>query len=521
MARITVNLDPNLPRDPISPRILGHFIEHLGKCIEDGVWQYSPTTIPLLDEPKLERVRVDVFDAMNALHPPVIRWPGGCFSDTYFWTDGIGPREQRPLRGNKAWGGWKSLLFKAGPKERNHFGTDEFLTLCSNLKAEPYININIKETPELAANWVEYTNGAKNTDFGKKRTENGHPDPYNVPLWGVGNEVFGWWEAWHAKTGGIYADRYLPFAKAMRAKDPNIKLVAVGCDRPGWNRELLQKIKGYVNFLSIHKYVPTLNVFANIFGRRPLPATPDVFHGILNSSWLFEDLVLKTAEDIIAVYGSNGLNECKIAFDEWNLWWRFYQIVRADAPPYLLRDGLWSACVLNSFIRQAKFVGMTNFAQMINTIGMILTYPDAIVLNPHYLAFKMYADAWQPRLLTWKVECSWLVSKKFANIPEMTRPVLDVAATASEDGKQVTLFCVNKHIEDTIEVSIDFTGLPGEQNMHRVVGTILTNPNPFATNTRKIPTDVKLAEVAFTVNDNALTCTLPAHSATALKFTLK
>lgn len=521
MAHITVNLDPSLPREPISPRILGHFIEHLGKCIQDGVWMYSPTTLPLLSEPHMERVRVDLFEAMSALRPPVLRWPGGCFSDTYHWTDGIGPYEQRPTCRNKAWGGIRSVLYKIGPRDRNHFGTDEFLALCSNLKTEPYIAINIKETPEIAANWVEYTNGSATSDYGKKRSQNGHPDPYNVPLWGVGNEVFGWWEAWHAKTGGIYADRYLPFAKAMRAKDPKIKLVAVGCDKPGWNRELLQKIKGYVDFISVHKYVPTLNVFSNIFGRMPMPASPEVFHSILNSSWLFEDLVLKTAEDIIAVYGSNGLNECKIAFDEWNLWWHFCQLVRADFPPYLLRDGLWSACVLNAFIRQAKFVGMANFAQMVNTIGMILTYPDGIVLNPHYLAFKMYADAWQSRLLTWKVEGSWLVSKKYANIPAMSRPVLDVAASASEDGKHVSLFCVNKHIEDTIETSINFTGLPSNLKVDRVLGTILTHPNPFATNTRKAPTEVKLAEVNFSVKENSLTCILPAHSATALKFSIK
>ncbi len=520
MARITVNLDPSLPRESISPRILGHFIEHLGKCIENGVWMYSPTKLPLLAEPRLERVRVDLFDAMNALHPPVLRWPGGCFSDTYIWTDGIGPRDQRPKRRNRHWG-LQSILNNVGPRERNHFGTDEFLTLCAKLGTDPYININIDETPEMAANWVEYTNGNPASDFGKKRSENGHPDPYSVPIWGIGNEVYGWWENWHVKTGALYAERYILFAKAMRAKDPNIKLVAVGCSKPGWNRELLERIKGYVDFLSIHKYVPTINFLANFIGRTPLPATADVFHSILNSSWLFEDFVLRTAEDIIAVYGPNGLEKCKIAFDEWNVSWRFSQLVRADSPPYLLRDGLWTACMLNAFIRQAKFVGMANFAQMINTIGMILTYPDAIVLNPHYLTFKMYADAWQPRLLTWKVECSWLVSKKFTSIPEMSRPLLDVAATASEDGKQVTLYCVNKHIVDNIETSIDFTGLTGDQKVHRVVGTILTNPNPFATNTRKAPSEVKLADVNFKVDDNATTCTLPAHSAIALKFTIK
>ncbi len=521
MARISVNLDPSLPREPISRRILGHFIEHLGKCIQDGVWMYSPTTLPLLAEPKLERVRVDLFDAMKALRPPVIRWPGGCFSDTYVWMDGIGPREQRPVRRNKHWGGIKSILFNAGPRERNHFGTDEFLALCAKLKADPYININIKEIPELAANWVEYVNGAPTSEFGKKRGENGHPEPYRVPLWGIGNEVNGWWEAWHAKTGAIYAERYLPFAKAMRAKDPNVKLVAVGCDKPGWNRDLLSRIKGHVDFISIHKYVPATNILANIFGRWPLPASPDVYHSLLNSAWLYEDFVMKTAQDIIAVYGPNGLDECKIAFDEWNLWYRYYQVMRADSPPYLLRDGLWSACVLNAFIRQAKVVGMANFAQIINAIGMILTYPDAIVLNPHYLVFKMYTDAWQPRLLPLKVECSWLVSKKYTNIPEMTRPVLDVAATASEDGEQVTIFCVNKHIADTAEVSINFTGLSGNQVVRRVVGTVLTHANPFATNTRRLPNEVKLAEVNFNVNDNALTCTLPAHSATTLKFSLK
>ncbi|HMF31644.1 MAG TPA: alpha-L-arabinofuranosidase C-terminal domain-containing protein [Candidatus Lokiarchaeia archaeon] len=520
MVTITVNLDPALPREPVSRRILGHFIEHLGKCIKDGLWTYSQTKLPLLAEPPLEQVRVDLFDTMQALRPPVIRWPGGCFSDTYIWTDGIGPREQRPTQRNKYWGGIKSIFWNAGPREKNHFGTDEYLALVAKLGTQPYINVNIKAPPGLAADWVEYANGNGSSPLGQKRAANGHPDPYQVPLWGIGNEVFGWWEPWHAKKSPTYAERYLQFAKAMRARDPSIKLVAVGnSGHSDWNRPLLELIRGYVDFLSIHYYVPFTGLLSNLFGWWGLPANEDVFYAILNSASLFENLAIKAGEDIIATYGEDGLSECKVAFDEWNLWWRYRQVVRADSPPYLLRDGLWSACVLNGFIRQAKYIGMANFAQMVNAIGMILTYKDKVIVNPHYLAFKLYSDAWLDRLLPVTVDSPPLASKKFTRtIPALTCPLLDISAMVSEDGDHVTIFCVNKHFSDAVDATIEFSGLEGQRIASPVTGTVLTHSNPFATNTRKKATDVLLQNFSAAAEKDSVAHIFPPHSATALQF---
>ncbi|MHA1268240.1 MAG: alpha-L-arabinofuranosidase C-terminal domain-containing protein [Candidatus Helarchaeota archaeon] len=511
----------------ISRLLLGHFIEHLGMCIENGIWLYKNTGQPLM-KPPLDRVRVELFELMKDINPPVIRYPGGCFSDTYHWKDGIGPRDLRPIRKNKAWGGIKSLFgifkdYNIGPIERNHFGTFEFLTLCERLMSEKYININFGSgTPQEAADWVEYANGSPNSTYGRKRVDDGHLEPFFVKFWGIGNEIFGWWEKGHCKFAEVYAKKYLEFARAMKNVDPNIKLMGVGWNSK-WNRTFLELTKGWVDFLTVHIYLPVLNLLKYIFSTKPLPEKEKVYYSILNSPYLVDELLTKTEQDITSVYGSDGFNKVKIALDEYNIWYRWIQVRRADKAYYTLRDGLWTACVINTLIKHAKFVGMANFAQMVNTLGMILTYDDKIIVNPHYLIFKMYSDAWieDAQLISAKVECPDIISEKFGNIPILMRPVLDVASMISKDMKYLTLFIINKHLTDSIEVLIEFDSNLGFSPNKTVNEQILTHKNPFITNTRENPNEIKLKSKDFEIEGNSFKHIIPAHSATVLKFSAK
>ncbi len=521
MAEIFIDKLPRLIN--VSNLILGHFIEHLGMCINNGVWTYKKTEQTLM-QPPLDRVRTELFERISSLRPPIIRYPGGCFSDTYHWKDGIGPRSSRPIRKNKAWGGFKSVFglikgFNIGPKEKNHFGTDEFLTLCEKLGAEKYININFGTgTPKEAAEWVEYTNGSLNTKYGKLRAKNGHPEPYNVKFWGIGNEIFGWWEKGHCKTGDIYGKKYLEFAKEMRKIDSNIKLLGVGW-KSDWNRSFLRVAKGYVDYLTLHLYLPTINIISYLLGWRALPKNENVYYSMLNSPYLAEELILKTRQDIISTLGKNGLEQVKIAFDEWNIWYRWRQVYRADTPHYNLRDGLWTACMINTFIKQAETIGMANFAQMVNVLGMILTYDDKIIVNPNYLVFKMYSDVWlkDSSLLSVSVKCKNIISEQFANIPPIMKPVLDVAAMISRDKSKLTLFCVNKHLNENIDTCIKFSDSLNF-TPENVIGYILTHDTPFAINSRENPNTIKVQKLNFVCNNDLFKYKFPAHSVVVFQF---
>lgn len=518
---MVVDLDPRRPRPPAARLLLGHFVEHLGRCVEDGLWLYSETTRPLLADPPLERVPRDLFEAIRALAPPVIRYPGGCFADTYHWRDGVGPRDTRPTRQNRAWGGIKNVVAKVGPKERNHFGTDEFLALCERCGATPYLNVNFGTgTPREAANWVEYCNGSLDTYFGRLRANYGHRAPHAVPFWGIANEIYGWWEKGYCKTPEAYAERYLAFARAMRAVDPSIRLLAVGWDRSDWNRPLLARVKGFVDYLTIHIYQPQIGLLANIFGSKPLPETPAVYHAMLNAPAVAEDLIQRAAADIEAVFGD--VATCKVAFDEWNIWYHFKQVYRADKPHYCLRDGLWSACMVNAFIRNARAVGMANFAQLVNCIGMILTYPEGVVLTPHYFVFQMYGEAWQPQALPVEVQAPVLASEPFGKkIPALARPMLDASALGTPENARLSLFLVNKHVSASLAVEVALAGLEGAPDAASLAvrnTTLLTHPDPHATNTREAPEVVTLARDALAWDPASRTIELPPHSASVVVF---
>ena len=251
-ATLTADLSEVL--HPLPKTQYGHFIEHLGECIKGGIWAEGEKP-----EMFLGGVRPELVEAIRAIHPALIRYPGGCFADGYHWQDGIGPRASRPLRANRAWG---KLGPQAGPPEDNHFGTDEFLQLCAAVGAEPMLTVNVGSgTAQEAADWVEYANGSASTRWGAEREKNGHAAPYGVKYWFIGNEIFGIYE-----TGHLMPEQYVKvfreYARAMRAVDPSIKLIAVGnhfsrskASKMDINRQVIEGTAGEIDYLSVHQYV--------------------------------------------------------------------------------------------------------------------------------------------------------------------------------------------------------------------------------------------------------------------------
>lgn len=172
---LTVRLD--VTTGIINPNIYGHFSEHLGRCIYPGIWVGEDSKTR-----NVHGLRADVVEALKAIGSPVVRWPGGCFADDYHWRDGVGPRDRRPRRPNRWWGG----------EDSNEFGTDEFLRFCGSIGSEPYICLNVGSgSPEEALSWLEYCNYAGDSSYSRLRAENGSPQPYRVKYWGVGNENWG------------------------------------------------------------------------------------------------------------------------------------------------------------------------------------------------------------------------------------------------------------------------------------------------------------------------------------------
>src|SRR5688572_24123997 len=242
MSQTTLTVRAEAPIGTISPRLYGHFAEHLGRCCYGGLWVGRDDR----DVAQEDGFRVDVVEALRALPTPLLRWPGGCYADHYHWRDGVGPPESRPVRLGMSCG--------LQVEDDNGLGTHEFLRLCAMLGAEPYLAGNVGSgTPQELCDWVEYCNAAVGTSLARQRAANGSPAPFGVRLWGVGNENWGCGGNYDAAT---YAREYRRYATMLRHVDPAAELVACG-EEDAWNGILLETLGDklhLVDHLSIHDY---------------------------------------------------------------------------------------------------------------------------------------------------------------------------------------------------------------------------------------------------------------------------
>ena len=372
--RVTIRADQ--PGPQISRYIYGQFAEHLGHGIYEGVWVGENSPIP-----NINGYRNDVVQALRNLHVPLVRWPGGCFADEYHWRDGIGPREQRPVRINTHWG---------GVPETNAFGTHEFMAFAEIIGADVYINGNLGSgTPQEMAEWLEYMTTDKPSTLGNLRRQNGREAPWRVHFWGIGNETWGCGGNMRPEFSADLHRQYATFLKAPPGMRPQI--VATGGNDAGtrWVDVLSEMINPRdMAGISHHFYTTPSGIW-----ERKGPSTgfgEDQWISTLAQTMRMDGFIRNNAR---ILERRDPENRVGLYIDEWGTW---YDPEPGREPGFLyqqntLRDGLVAALNFNIFHAHADRVRMANNAQMVNVLqAMILTDGPRMVLTPTYHAFEMY-----------------------------------------------------------------------------------------------------------------------------------
>ncbi|KAF0110766.1 MAG: alpha-N-arabinofuranosidase [Chloroflexi bacterium] len=461
-----IEIDLTKQNGSISPFLLGQFVEHLERCVYDGIWTSDGS-----------QLRLDTLDLIQQLNPPIIRYPGGNFASGYHWEDGIGPKDKRPCRHDAAW----------QAEESNLVGTDEFLAFCETIGAEPFLVVNDGSgTPEEAAHWVAYCNQPETTDQGKRRTANGHAEPYCVKYWGIGNEV---WGAWQIGTTNAeeYSRRLLRFIKAMKTADSSIKIIAVGshpltddANDPAllWNKEVLSKAGDQIDYLSWHVYQPEKDGWNE-------HAEPHQLFQSICAAPLDLDTYIKRVATHISQFSPN--KHVLQALDEWNVW----------LPPlegetsmhhvtYSMRDALYVASALAVFYRNNQTLGMANLAQLVNVLPLIQTNPDSAIATSIFYPFILF-NQMESILVPSLCSVSDFNSKPMGeNISAHENvPFLDHLVTISEDQTRITMIFINRHAEKRMKVSFLMEGTPSN-------AMEISANHPLASNSFKHPNKVKI-----------------------------
>lgn len=488
---------PALTGALIRPEIYGHFAEHLGRSIYEGIWVGEASTIP-----NQNGLRLDVLAALKQLRVPVIRWPGGCFADDYHWRDGVGPVNARPQTVN-LW--WKQV-------EPNTFGTDEFLHFCEQIGAAPYICANVGTgSPREARNWVEYCNFPGDSTRAAMRGRNGRKRPYNVKHWGIGNEN---WGCGGNFTGESYAEEYIRFATYMRAISPDIELLACGANygdfrspvQNSWNREVCTALRrvDLLNHITVHRY----------FSRGDARAFSEAEYYALFADALALERDLELTDAVLRECFPD--KEVGIAVDEWGVWHPEAVPENGLEQPNTLRDALMAATVLHVFNRWAHRVSMANLAQTVNVLQCLaVTEQNKMFLTPTYYVFDMVRPHSSSRLATTQTECPVFEARPIGFGEKKEIPCLDVIASLS--GKKVHLTVVNKSISDPIEAQIEMR----ESTVATISGKVLHAEDPRAENTFKSPSAVSSRRIRPSLTTGHLVHTFPPNSFTALSITLE
>lgn len=490
--------------DVVDPKIFGHFIEHLGRCIYPGIWVGKDSKIPNEDG-----LRGDVVQAFKSIKASIIRWPGGCFADAYHWEDGIGPVELRSRRVNIWWGG----------EESNEFGTDEFIKLCRVVGAEPYICVNVGSgSPSEALAWLEYCNYVGNTKYARLRAENGHPEPYNVIYWGVGNENWG--------CGGsfdpvYYAWEYRRFATFLKQADPRIKLVVCGHISRDWNYKVMETLRDFihlVDYLSIHYY----------FFRNQQRYGDDVKftdEQYLNLLFDVQHLEHQIKQAIAVVdFFSEGRKDIGIAVDEWGVWHPQATNENGLYQQNTLRDAILAASVLNLFIRYSRKVKIANLAQAVNVLQSIcLTRGEKTITTPTCSVFKMYSPHMGNVAVKVDAESPVIKEPSKMDYPRPQRglePLRAVSASASlsQDGRQLVITLVNQSLDEDLDVEIN---LIGNYEVYEGLSMILNANDVRAYNEFDAPENVRMREEELTVEGHSFVYKAERHSVNTLILKLK
>jgi alpha-N-arabinofuranosidase len=489
--RLILNVDT--PGPTINRHIYGHFAEHLGRDIYGGFWIKGDDGQWQLNQP--------VIEALRQINPPNIRWPGGCFADYYHWRDGIGPRDERPTIVNTIWG---------GVTEDNSFGTHEYMALVEALGTEPVVVGNVGSgTVEEMADWWEYLNHPGPSPMADLRAENGHPEPWNVRFWGVGNES---WGCGGNMTPAYYSDVYKRFATFLHGYgDVRPFRIATGPDATmpdnlaEWTETMMREAGHMIDGLDMHYYT----IVDDWSGRtRATEFTEAKWFAAFKQAMVVDDHIRRVSA-IMDRYDPE--NRVWLIVGEWGMW---HLPEPGSEPGFLyqqnaLRDALVAALSLNIFNQHAERVRMANIAQTINVLqAMILTERDGdgFILTPTYHVFEMYKGHQDAELLPLTLEAGTYT------YDGETIPALSASASTKDGRVLLTIANMDPHQSRTVEAS-----LRGEA-FTQVSGRILTGDAMNAHNTFEQPNMV--VPIPFDgarLDNEQLTITVPPMSVVALE----
>jgi len=457
MTQTTVSLHPAFTVSPVDPRVFGGFLEHLGRAVYEGVYHPEST------HADSRGFRWDVLNALKRLKFSAMRYPGGNFVSGYDWVDGVGPKDQRPTKLDLAW----------QSSDPNQFGTNEFMEMCREMDWTPMMAVNLGTgRPAEARNWLEYCNGPGGTYWSDLRKSHGYEKPHDIKLWCLGNEMDGPWQIGHVPAEH-YAIRAQQTARLMKMCDPDVELVLCGSCAVNlptymeWDRKVLEYCYNDVDYISLHCYVGNEANDTEDF----LACGVDIDKQIeeLDYASRFVQARLKTKKRV------------KLSFDEWNVWYRARTGEHVDgrgkfAPHlleevYNLEDALVAAQFLNSFVRHADSVKIANLAQIVNVIAPILTKGDDMLIQSIFYPIEMFA--------TRQSGTSLQVNVSGSKLKTSGHELETIDASAILDGKNLSVFLVNRSTTETQDVLVDLatrkiTGLAS--------GEIVTGADPKAFN---------------------------------------
>ena len=499
MAKLFVN--PEVKKGHVNPELQGHFSEHLGRCIYEGIYVGENSDIP-----NVNGMRKDVVEALKEIKVPVLRWPGGCFADEYHWKDGIGPKEKRKKMINTHWG---------GVVEDNSFGTHEFMELCRQLGCKTYVNGNVGSgTVQEMSEWVEYMTFKGVSPMADQRKENGHEEPWVVDYFGVGNENWGCGGNMRPEYYGDLFRRYQTYVRNYDHEHP-ISKIACGAngDDYAWTQKVLETCFdhgfGYMNGLSLHYYTVPYGNWAHKGSATEF--SKEDWYSTMEKT-MYMDTLIRQHGAIMDRFDPE--KKIGMIVDEWGTW---YDVEPGTNPGFLyqqntIRDALVAGINLNLFNKHCDRVKMANIAQMVNVLqSVLLTEGKKMVKTPTWHVFNLYKVHQDNDLVE-----STLIGNEDVGIGSLKAQKMTESVSMDAKGKlYVTMTNMSLDAPEAMEVAF------GSGKVKSVKGQIVTGKMD-AHNTFRTPNKVQAADFeGVTITKEGLSFELPARSVVLLEVTLK
>ena len=491
-AQTKIILKTDLAKTQINKHIYGHFAEHLGRCIYGGMYVGENNT----KIPNTAGVRNDIIQALKDLKVPNLRWPGGCFADAYQWKDGIGIKANRPKMVNVWWG---------GVIEDNSFGTHDFLDLCERIGAEPYLAGNVGSgTVKDLSDWVSYVNHPAGSPMSNLRKENGHEKPWNVKLWGVGNEA---WGCGGNMTPDYYANIYRQYATFMNdwSKEAKLYKIASGASDGDyvWTETLMKNIPhNMLDGVAVHHY----SVLSWQDKGPSIDFTEAQYFKTMEEAWKMEEFVTKHAT-VMDKY--DPAKKIAMIVDEWGGWYETDKEGKgALYQQSTMRDAMIAGVTLNTFNNHADRVRGANLAQIVNVLqSVILTNEEKMLLTPTYHVMKMYNVHQDALLVPINIESPMYEYQG--------KKLTAVSASASKDTSgALNISLTNIDFTKPHEVTINLRG----ESFNKITGQILTAAKINDFNSFEQPNKITIKDFsAAKLENSTLKLSIPAYSLVQLK----